>query len=50
MPVPSKKDSGADSTSPLLLLIDTAPGLPITPDGMDIQIQWDNGSNQIAKP
>ena len=34
------KDSGAEATSPLLLYIDTGTGLPITPNGADIIVQW----------
>jgi hypothetical protein len=43
------KDTGVDGTSPLIACIDTATGLPITPNGGDIQIQWDNGANKIFK-
>lgn len=43
------KDTGTPSTSALVGLIDTATGLPITPNGGDITIQWDNGSNKIFK-
>jgi hypothetical protein len=32
------KDSGVESTSPLILFIDTATGLPVTPNGGDITI------------
>lgn len=42
------KDSGTDSSSPLLLKIDTGSGLPVTPNGGDIAITWDSGSNKIA--
>lgn len=35
--------------SPLLAYIDTATGLPITPNGGDIIVQWDNGTNKIFK-
>lgn len=41
------KDTGTGSTSPLILLIDTATNLPVTPNGGDITVQWDNGSNKI---
>jgi hypothetical protein len=35
------RDTGADSTSQLLVWIDTATGLPVTPNGTDyIIIQW----------
>jgi hypothetical protein len=41
------KDTGVEGTSRLILLIDTATGLPCTPNGGDITIAWDNGSNKI---
>lgn len=43
------KDTGTDSTSPLIAFIDTATGLPITPNGGDIIVTWDNGANKIFK-
>lgn len=43
------KDSGTESTSPLIAWIDTATGLPITPNGGDIIVTWDNGTNKIFK-
>lgn len=43
------KDTGSDATSPLLAVIDTATGLPITPNGGDIIVTWDNGPNKIFK-
>jgi hypothetical protein len=43
------KDTGTPSTSPLIAYIDTATGLPITPSGGDIVIEWDNGANKIFK-
>ena len=42
-------DSGSESTSPLIAYIDTATGLPITPNGGDIIVTWDNGTNKIFK-
>lgn len=42
-------DGGADSARRLIAYIDTATGLPITPNGADITIQWDNGANKIFK-
>lgn len=42
-------DSGSEATSPLLAYIDTATGLPITPNGGDIIVTWDNGTNKIFK-
>jgi hypothetical protein len=43
------KDTGTDTTSRLIALIDTATGLPVTPNGGDITITFDNGSNRIFK-
>ena len=43
------KDSGVDGTSPLIALLDTATGLPITPNGGNINVAWDNGANKIFK-
>lgn len=43
------KDSGTPSTSPLLAYIDNATGLPVTPNGGDIAVNWDNGANKIFK-
>ena len=42
-------DTGTESTSPLMAIIDTATGLPITPNGGDIIVVWDNGPNKILK-
>ena len=42
-------DTGTDSTSPLIAFIDTATGLPITPNGGDIIVTWDNGPNKLFK-
>jgi len=43
------KDSGVASTSPLIAYIDSATGLPVTPNGGDITITWDAGANKIFK-
>lgn len=43
------KDTGAAATSPLIAYIDTATGLPVTPNGGNITITWDNGANKIFK-
>jgi hypothetical protein len=43
------KDTGVEDTSRLLLLIDTATGLPCTPNGSDITIQWSSGSDKIFR-
>ena len=34
------KDTGTDTTSPLLCAWDTATGLPLTPNGGDVTIAW----------
>jgi hypothetical protein len=38
------KDSGTSSTSPLWGYIDTATGLPVTPNGGDITAAWASGN------
>jgi hypothetical protein len=43
------KHTGTDATSRLIALIDTATGLPTTPNGSDIIVVWDNGANKIFK-
>lgn len=43
------KDTGTEETSLLIALYDTVTGLPVTPNGGDIQIVWDNGPNKIFK-
>lgn len=43
------KHTGTESTSRLICNIDTATGLPVTPNGGDITAQWDNGANKIFK-
>jgi len=43
------KDTGVAATSRLIGLIDTATNLPVTPNGGDITIVWDNGANRIFK-
>lgn len=43
------KDTGVAGTSPLIAKIDTATGLPITPNTGDITVQWDSLSNKIFK-
>lgn len=44
-----RDDGAADASSPLIALIDTATGLPITPNGADITVAFDNGTNKIFK-
>lgn len=41
--------TGTEGTSHLIANVDTATGLPVTPNGGDIVIQWDAGSNKIFK-
>jgi SAM-dependent methyltransferase len=43
------QDTGTEATSRLIGYIDTATGLPITPTGSDIDVQWDDGANRIFK-
>ena len=43
------KDSGVEATSTLIAYLDTATGLPVTTNGGDIIVQWDNGANKIFK-
>lgn len=43
------QDTGTSTSSRLIAYIDTATGLPVTPNGGDIAITWDNGSNRIFK-
>ncbi len=38
-----------DADSNLLIYIDTATGLPVTLNGGDVVVTWDNGANRIAK-
>lgn len=43
------QDTGVEATSRLIAYIDTATGLPVTPNGGDIGVQWDAGANKIFK-
>jgi hypothetical protein len=43
------KDTGVASTSALLLYIDTATGLPVTPNGTDIVCTPDSSANKLFK-
>ena len=40
-------DSGSAATSELLVNIDTATGLPLTPDGGNIDITWSSAADRI---
>lgn len=42
-------NKGSAATNRLILYIDTATGLPVTPNGNDINMIWDTGSNKIFK-
>jgi hypothetical protein len=44
-----KDVSGVPGNSPLIAYLDTATGLPITPNGGDIIVTWDNGVNRIFR-
>lgn len=43
------EDSGTESTSSLIFNLDTATGLPVTPNGGDVTVTWDSGANKIFK-
>ena len=43
------KDTGVEGTSPLIACITNATGLPITPNGADINVTWANTANRIFK-
>lgn len=42
-------DGGADSARRLIAYIDTAVGLPVIPNGLNITLAWSNGANRIFK-
>jgi len=44
------KDTGVEATSPLMGIIDTATGLPFTPNGGDLNVVWDSGIYRIFRP
>lgn len=43
------KQGTGESDSPLIAYIDSGTGLPITPNGGDIIVTWDNGTNRILR-
>lgn len=43
------KDTGNPASSNLIAYIDTATGLPVSPNGGDINVAWDTGANRIFK-
>lgn len=42
------KHTGTGSTSNLLINYDTGTGIPVTPNGGDITVNWDTGANKIG--
>lgn len=43
------QDTGTAATSRLVAYIDTVTGFPVTPNGGDIYVTWDSGSNRIFR-
>jgi hypothetical protein len=43
------KHTGTESTSNLIANVDTATGLPVTPNGGNITVTWDSGASKIFK-
>lgn len=43
------EDTGTNTNSHLIACIDTATGLPVTPNGGSITVTWDSGANKIFK-
>lgn len=43
------RDTGTPSTSPLICLIDSATGLPVTPNGGDINVTWAGSPNYVFR-
>jgi hypothetical protein len=41
--------TGTEGTSRLIAAIDTATGLPCTPNGADITVQWSSAAERIFK-
>jgi len=41
------KDTGVAGTSPVIAAINVATNLPVTPNGGDITVAWDNGASKI---
>lgn len=42
-------DTTVEATSRLISYDDTPVQLPVTPDGTDITVEWDNGANKIFR-
>jgi len=43
------EETGTDASSQLIFNIDTATGLPVTLNGGDVTVTWDNGVDKIYK-
>lgn len=43
------KFNASDAAARLIAYIDNAVGLPVTPNGGDMTISWDNGANKLFK-
>lgn len=43
------QNKGTSANDALIAAIDTATGLPVTPNGGDITVTWDTGTNKIFK-
>lgn len=43
------KDTGTPGTSPLIAYIDSATGLPVTPNDGNITLIWDSGASKIFR-
>ena len=43
------QNTGTEATSPLLAYFDTGSGLPVTPDGNNITVQWSASTPYIMK-
>lgn len=41
--------TGTSTSDRIIAYIDTATGLPVTPNGGDITVTWDDGANKIFK-
>lgn len=41
--------TGTEGTSRLIAYLDSATGLPVTPNGGNITVTWDSGANKIFK-
>lgn len=43
------RDTGVESTSELICYIDEGTNIPLSPNGGDVQIVWDNGADKIFR-